>query len=357
MSDCVDTAILQRHTLDDILDIVCQEVQQISGAEGARIWLLEDDGWLRLLRQRGAVIRDLEGLPLAGSFSALAVQQKKALLTNDPANTPQLIQRYPELTSLLVLPLILDDKVIGLLHALNKPGGFTADDMRILSLVANQAALAIENERLHEQVKEAAVLEERTHLARELHDSVTQALYSVMLYADATRLALAAGRQTVATENLQELRKMARQAMADMRLLLFQLHPPRLEKEGLATALRTRLDAVETRAGLQIDYEVEGERRLSLAVEEELYHIAQEALNNVIKHARAEQVTVHLHFADHHCTLTIQDDGVGFDPATAHSSGGFGLRGMAERAQQIGGAFELASAPGQGTTVHIEVSA
>ena len=122
-------------------------------------------------------------------------------------------------------------------------------------------------EALEEQAKEQAVAAERSRLARELHDSVTQALYSVTLYAEATRLALATGKQDVATENLRELHNMAREAMVDMRMLIFELHPPVLEEEGLVAALQARLAAVESRARLQTDIRVSGERRLPIAVE------------------------------------------------------------------------------------------
>jgi signal transduction histidine kinase len=146
---------------------------------------------------------------------------------------------------------------------------------------------------------------------------------------------------------------MARDAMVDMRMLVFELHPPRLEEEGLAAALQVRLASVETRAGLQTEMHVEGERRLPLSVEEELYWIAQEALNNVVKHAQAKQVTVFLQFGENGVCLEVRDDGVGFEPAKSGQSGGIGLRSMEERAQRIRGRLEIESAPRQGTTVRV----
>jgi PAS domain S-box-containing protein len=210
-------------------------------------------------------------------------------------------------------------------------------------------------EALEEQSREQAVAAERSRLARELHDSVTQALYSVTLYAEATRLALAAGKQEVATENLRELHNMAREAMVDMRMLIFELHPPVLEEEGLVAALQARLAAVESRARLQTEISVKGERRLPIAVEEVLFRIALEALNNVNKHAGAQQVTVDLKFEDEDTYLEIRDDGVGFDPVLARGSGGMGLLGMEERMQQIHGSLVVESAPGCGTTVRATV--
>ena len=190
-------------------------------------------------------------------------------------------------------------------------------------------------EALEQQAKEQAVAAERSRLARELHDSVTQALYSVTLYAEATRLALLAEKRDVAVEHLRELYNMAREAIVDMRMLIFELHPPVLEEEGLVAALQARVAAVEGRARLQTEIHVEGERRLPISVEKELFRIALEALNNVIKHADAQQVTVSLRFEDEEACLEIRDDGVGFDPVMARKSGGMGLSGMEERVQRI----------------------
>jgi PAS domain S-box-containing protein len=210
-------------------------------------------------------------------------------------------------------------------------------------------------EALEAQVKEKAVAAERSRLARELHDSVTQALYSVTLYAEATRLALSAEKQEVAVENLRELHNIAREAMLDMRMLIFELHPPVLEEEGLIAVLQARLAAVESRARLQTEIHVEGERRLPLAVEEELFRIALEALNNVIKHANARQVTIDLKFEGRSVCLEIVDDGVGFDPVAARGSGGMGLLGIEERVQRIQGSFAIESTPGGGTTLRVTV--
>jgi PAS domain S-box-containing protein len=210
-------------------------------------------------------------------------------------------------------------------------------------------------EALEAQVKEKAVAAERSRLARELHDSVTQALYSVTLYAEAMRLALSAEKQQVASENLRELHNIAREAMLDMRMLIFELHPPVLKEEGLVAALQARLASVESRARLQTEIRAGGERRLPLVVEEELFRIALEALNNVIKHANAQQVTVTLKFDSEGVCLEIMDDGVGFDPVTAKESGGMGLLGIEERVQRIQGSFAIESTPGDGTTLRVMV--
>ncbi len=205
--------------------------------------------------------------------------------------------------------------------------------------------------RLYEQQQ----MEERQRLARDLHDSVTQSLYSVTLYAQAVADLLAAGQAGEARKTVRELQDTAQEALREMRLLIFELRPPALEKEGLLAALQARLEAVEARAGLKTELYFEEQQRLPLALEEALYRIAQEAINNVLKHARARCVTVHLQFGPKTVCLQVSDDGVGFDPASAHNKGGLGLRGMKERVEHIGGRLSISSSPGQGTQVTVEI--
>ena len=169
-------------------------------------------------------------------------------------------------------------------------------------------------------------------------------------------MALAAGKEAVAAENLKELRSMAREATLDMRMLIFEMHQPAWEEEGLASALRTRLEAVEARSGLQTEFQVKGEMRLSITVEEELYRIAQEALTNAVKHARAQKVMVHLNAEPDHFFLEIKDDGTGFDPTEASDGGGLGLQGIKERVQRVNGELTIHSRAGEGTTIKVEVN-
>jgi signal transduction histidine kinase len=270
----------------------------------------------------------------------------------------QIYQWPTDLTALLALPLHVNGSIIGVLDVVNKVGGFTDEDVRVMSVFANQAAMAIEHARLQHQAEQIAVLEERQRLARDMHDSVTQSLYSVTLYANAAALALAAGKGEVAAEYLSELQATAQEGMRDMRLLIFQLHPPVLEAEGLVAALQARLAAVEERGGLQTYLRVEGERRLPISIEEELYWIAQEALNNVRKHAAANNVTVHLQFTAAMVRLEVIDDGVGFDPdaARAEGRGSGGLRSIADRTKRLGGTLQYESSPNQGTQLRVEVT-
>jgi signal transduction histidine kinase/ligand-binding sensor domain-containing protein len=212
-------------------------------------------------------------------------------------------------------------------------------------------------EALRQREREKAVAEERNRLARELHDSVTQALYGVSLYSEAASGHLALGHTDRVSEHLRELQDTAQEALAEMRLLVFELRPPILEQEGLVAALQARLQAVEGRAGLKTEFKTNLEERLPLNVEEGLYRIALEALNNALKHAQARNIKVHLHQDE--CTRTepsrvmleIADDGIGFDLATARERGGMGLSAMEERAVELEGQLTVESAPASGTRI------
>jgi len=349
------TALLQKLTLDEVLEIVGSEAQKLTGATGSAVLLKEDEGWLRVTISTGDPLPALERVPVEYSLAGKVMQKGALTYVNDPANQVQAYHHNPDLQALLVVPLRVEDISIGVIDVVNKSGGFTEEDIRIASLFADQAAIAIKNTRLHQQVEKLAVMEERQRLARELHDSVTQSLYSVTLYADATRMALVSENMDVASENLNELRNMAREAMLDMRLLIFELHPPILEKEGLVFAIQTRLESVEARSGVKADFTVEGERRLPLHIEAELYRIAQEALNNVVKHAKAEFVRIDFQFYERLFRMKVWDNGKGFDPTSAAQSGGQGLRGIEERIQRINGKLLVDSSPGNGTNIIVEV--
>ena len=220
---------------------------------------------------------------------------------------------------------------------------------------ANLYAEAMQHE-VQERQRVLAVVEERSRLARELHDSVTQAIYSITLFTGAASSQLENGDLNKARAHLLEARDAAQETLKEMRLLIFELRPPVLEREGLAAAIQARLEAVEARGGLQAVLEVESYQRLSLFEEEELYRIALEALNNALKHATARRVVVRLDLAGPDPCLEVADDGVGFELETARRAGGLGLSGMAERAGRMGARLEVASTPGEGTVVRVRLT-
>lgn len=218
---------------------------------------------------------------------------------------------------------------------------------------ANQAA--IENARQVEQTRTLAAVEERQRLARELHDSVAQSLYSLTLLAEASRRTARSGDVEKVEGQIMRLGEMAQQTLKEMRLLVYQLRPMALESVSLAEAIQHRLDAVEKRSGVNAQLKVETNAAIRSAMENDLYRIAQEALNNALKHAEATEVTVTLRGDDEVIELEIADNGKGFDVEAAQAQGGMGMDNIRERAQALAGTCSISSQPGEGTQVLITV--
>jgi signal transduction histidine kinase len=283
-----------------------------------------------------------------------------------PASLENLVERV---RSYLAVPLLIKQDVIGLLSMSHpQPHHFTERDVELVTAVANQAAVAIENARLYEQAHQLAALQERQRLARELHDSVSQALYGIALGARTAHTLLQRETEQSLPQALAEplayVLSLAEAGLAEMRALIFELRPESLETEGLTTALSKQTAALQARHHLTIETELVPEPEVPLATKEALYRVAQEALHNVVKHARAQTVVVrlwceeatrpadaapgHLQQTAPTIYLQIEDDGIGFDTTQAFP-GHLGLRSMRERVERLGGQLQLESRPGAGT--------
>ena len=205
------------------------------------------------------------------------------------------------------------------------------------------------------RAEELAVVEERSRLARELHDSVTQSLHSSTLLAEAGQRLASSGDIERARGYLIRIGEISQQALKEMRLLVYELRPLALSGVGLVGALQQRLDAVERRSGVEVQLSIEEEIELPENTEEGLYWIAMEALNNALKHANPTTVKVSLSLVEKRAIpcieLAIIDDGIGFDPDEKTSEGGMGLVSMKERIDKLGGELTIVSKPGEGTQV------
>lgn len=233
------------------------------------------------------------------------------------------------------------------------PSGPPPDDGEIafFSAIADQAAVAVENARLLLAAQEKAALEERQRLARELHDSVSQALYGITLGAQAARASMEVD-LIHARESLDYVLSLAKATHAEMRSLIFALHPESLESEGIVEALSRRAAAITARHELQIETRLCAEPNVSLEIKEALYRIAQEALHNIVKHAHADRCQLSLLEHQEAIVLEVIDDGIGFDASTTFP-GHLGLHSMRERAIHLGGTLEIRSIPAEGTLVQV----
>lgn len=253
-----------------------------------------------------------------------------------------------------VIPLESQHRRLGSINAYY-PGHIdpSPDDLAFLRAVADQCTVAVDNARLLAEAQSKASLEERQRLARELHDSVSQALYGIALGARTAKV-LARQAPDQLTEPLDYILSLAQAGMTEMRSLIFELRPESLAQEGLVAALQRRIDVLRGRHHLLVDASLCAEPRIPLAMKETLYRIAQEALHNTVKHAHASQVMLSLHPRAEHIELEISDDGVGFEP-TAPRPGHLGLQSMRERANAHQGSFELHTGSRAGTVIRVRL--
>ena len=231
--------------------------------------------------------------------------------------------------------------------------GLLADALRDQTRKRKSAAVALARaETLRQHEAERAAQEERTRIARDLHDSVTQSLFAATLKAEALTIASGDGAPGI-TAAAEDVRRLSRGALAEMRILLLELRGDPVEKVPLQQLLRNLVEAAESRASVKVILTLDEESPLPPKVHEAAYRITQEALNNVVRHAKAQNAWVELDCSDSHARLVIGDDGCGFDPASAYP-GHYGLKSISERAHDSGGQLALKSAPGEGAAAEVE---
>jgi signal transduction histidine kinase len=354
--------------LAPLLELILERLEPVVDYDRINIFMLEGEQ-LRNVGHRGCVPCEMTAplvFPVAqlGEFWT-AMLRREPLIVGDAqaqeaASPVQLAPVLDGVRAWMGVPLAVKERVIGaLLIAHVQPEVYTPRHAALALAVANQAAVAIENARLYEQARRLAVLEERQRLARELHDSVSQALYGIGLGTRTAQALLARGPvpaplQEALAEPLAYVLSLADAGLVEMRALIFELRPDSLEKEGLVAALSKQAAALRARHKLEVRTDFCPEPALPFEVKEALYRIAQEALNNVVKHAQASQVMLQLQDRKGEIVLQVRDDGVGFDPDDAYL-GHLGLHSMRERAAQLGSTLEIKSAPGQGTVVTVRV--
>jgi signal transduction histidine kinase len=366
--------------LDDLLERAAEAIHELLGYPNVDIPLVHprDPDTLVVRARGGAYKRHIEGedrLPITQGIMGAAVRERRVQLVNDVSADPRYVQPTGavQVRAELAVPIVLGEHVLGVLNV-ESDQAFDQEDATSLQIIADHLAVAIRNARLFESASTLAVLEERERLSRDLHDSVTQMLFSVTLVAQSL---IPAWRQdrTEGEARAQRLLQLSRLALAEMRALIadlrldvsphdsFQGVTPvglsRVRREGLPAALRGYAEEISD-GGLEVLLELEGYRPQPFEREEALFRIGQEALNNVVKHAQARRVVIALGQDRDGIHLRVQDDGRGFDPgalanAGSGEAGGLGLVGMHERARALRGELRFESEPGQGAAVTVTV--
>jgi len=349
--------------VDELLTQTVRLIQDTFGYYHVHIGLIEED--VVVLPAAAGVYEDEPNCSYCASLRLGLGQETVCgqvaatgipLLVPDISQEPRYLHPMGATGSGVVVPLKVKDRVIGLLDVENrKTNAFDENNVAVLQLLASQIAVAIENAQLYEQAQSLAALQERQKLARELHDSVSQALYGIAL---GTKTALALldsskldeTQAAALSQPLEYTMSLAKAGQAEMRALIFELRPESLQMEGLVAALTRQVDALSARHQIAVQTTFGTEPDVPVAAKEVLYRVAQEALHNVVRHAGGSHVEVSLQQYGGNVILEIRDDGRGFD-VLGHFPGHLGLQSMRERIEGSGGVLVVTSAPGQGTCV------
>ncbi len=360
MSDAV-LAIAAELSVDSILKKIVDAARELVRARYAALGVPDGEGSFAQFITSGMTHKQWEAigvLPRTHGLLGAMLESPEPFRTDDVKQDPRFQgwpPRHPSMTSFLGVPILSRGTIIGAFYLTDKRPRFTDADQELIETLATHAAIAIENARLFERSRELSIVEERNRLARELHDAVTQTLFSVALTAEAAATLVDADPEA-ARRQIQAVQELARDAMQEMRSLIFELRPGDLGTDGLVPTLRKHVDVLRRVYGTDVELEVDGERRLDAALEKEVFRVAQEALSNALKHSGAGRVRVQVQMPDGRIVLTVSDDGAGFDPETAPvRSRRLGLVSMRERAEALGGSLSVESRPGAGTRVRLEV--
>ncbi len=363
MSDAV-LAIAGERSVDTVLQRIVHTARELVGARYAALGVPDGEGNFARFITSGMTEEEVEAmgpLPRTHGLLGATLESEDSYRTADIKRDPRFRgwwpAAHPQMGSFLGVPIVARGEVIGAFYLTDKQEAeqFHPGDQELIELLAPHAAVAMENARLYERSRELSIVEERNRLARELHDSLVQKLFGVVLAAQsaATLLERDSGAARQQVEHLQEL---AQEAVVELRSLVFQLRPAEIETEGLGAALRKHVELLRRAHRAAISVELTGAPRLRPGVDEEVFRIAQESLQNALRHARAEHIKLRLEEETGRLRLTVADDGVGFEPEAAGlRSRRLGLTSMEERASSLGARLRIDSAPGRGTTISLEV--
>ena len=367
VSDAV-LAVAAEQSVDEVLQRLVHSARELAGARYAALGIPDDAGGFRTFLVSGMsdeLVASMGPLPRTHGMLGAMLQMREPYLTDDLHADPRFKgwwpSQHPDMRSFLGVPIAARDRVIGAFYLTEKLDGrrFDDGDRELIELLAAHAAIAITNARLYERSHELSILSERNRLALELHDVVSQKLFSLNLAAD-TAATLLEREPARAAVQLQRVRQLTRESLAELRALIMGLRPADLARDGLTGALSKEVEMLRRVHAIEIELDVDRAQPPAIDAEHEatVLRIAQEALHNAVKHAAARRVTVTLSGDDGEPLLTIDDDGVGFDPRDpALRSRRLGLTSMEERARELGGRLAIRSAAGAGTTVTLTLPA
>ena len=360
-------AVASELSVDEVLQRLVDAARELAGARYAALGIPDGSGGFRRFLVAGMsdqLVAAMGPLPRTHGMLGAMLKSDGAYLTDDIHRDPRFRgwwpREHPDMRSFLGVPIIARDAVIGAFYLTEKEGaaGFDDDDRQLIELLASHAAIAITNARLYERSRELSILSERNRLALELHDAVSQKLFSLNLAAESAATLLDRSPDE-ARAQIARVRDLARESLAELRSLILGLRPADLERDGLAGALRQEALMLQQVHGITVRLDLDGEEHAGNdARDAEILRIAGEALHNAVRHAGADTVNVTLSCGgpDQPLSVEVSDDGCGFDPTDPDlRSHHLGLTSMEERARGLGGELDVRSAPGAGTVVLLKV--
>ncbi|MBO4259246.1 GAF domain-containing sensor histidine kinase [Streptomyces griseorubiginosus] len=361
---------MSRHLeVRDVLKTIVASARELLGAQYAALGVPDDHGGFAQFVVDGVSDDQWKAIgPLPRQHGILAAMLREARPERlaDVRKDPRFEgwpSAHPDMSDFLGLPIRDGDEVIGALFLANKQNcpkleggcGFTEQDEDLLAILAQHAAIALTNARLYERSRELTIAEERSRLAHELHDAVSQKLFSLRLTAQAAA-ALVDRDPARAKGELQQVAALAAEAADELRAAVVELRPAGLDEDGLVATLRTHVQVLDRAHTARVTFDSQGVRALPSAQEEAVLRVAQEALHNALRHSAAQHVRVTLARHGTGTLLRVTDDGTGFDPKAVRRAGRhLGLVSMRDRASGVGGTLTVESAPGKGTTIEMEV--
>ena len=351
-------------SLKHLLERIVATAQEQADARYAALGVLGEDGKMQQFisvgmseEEVGRIAHPPTGLGLIGQLMSAGAPVRVPVIKNHPGSTG-FPPNHPEMTSFMGVPILAANRQLGQIYLADKVGSdeFTSDDEKIIQMLAAYAAAAIQNARVYENTRRLAVLEERDRIGMDLHDGIIQSIYGIGLSLENALLSL--GEESPeAQRGIQEAIEGLNQTIRDLRAYILDLRPRKLGEEGLFRGIQRLVN--EFRAHTFVEVQVSGTDFEFTNVPEAhslvLFHICQEALANIAKHAKAKIVQISLWATNDRALMEIRDDGKGFDLDNLNLNIGHGLANMQTRVQAVGGDIEISSRLGDGTTVLVWV--
>jgi signal transduction histidine kinase len=366
VSDAV-LAVASQRSVEEVLQQLVECARELAGARYAALGIPDGAGGFSQFLTTGMsdeLIASMGPLPRTHGMLGAMLEETTPFRTEDLHADPRFRgwwpKGHPDMRSFLGVPITSPDGVIGSFYLTHKEGAanFSDEDQELIELLASHAAIAITNAHLYERSRELSILEERNRLALELHDAVSQKLFSLVLTAESAETLLERDGEG-AKAQVERLKTLSREALEELRSLIMELRPPALDRDGLCGALRKHVEVLGRLHAVEIELRIDD--AVSAGDDErdrEVLRIAQEALHNALRHAGAGHVEIRLSSDGGRLALEVRDDGVGFQPDDPElRSRRLGLTSMEERAGRLGGRLMIHSAPGEGTDVKLDVAA